>query len=75
MCYYIEAGESEVIAMRDIQPDEPPDLFKGSTESLLLSLINEQESTYGYRLIKEIEKGARGFSASRKGQFTRLFTN
>ena len=53
--------------MRGTQPDYPPDLLRGNTETLLLFLIDEQEHTYGYRLIKEIEKRSRGFFRFREG--------
>jgi PadR family transcriptional regulator PadR len=48
-------------------PDYNPELLRGNTESLLLFLINEHEHTYGYRLIKEIEKRSRGFFHFKEG--------
>jgi len=44
-----------------------PDLLRGNTESLLLFEINEQGNTYGYRLIKEIEKKSQGFFHFKEG--------
>ena len=37
-----------------------PELLKGSTDALILSLIG-QHSAYGYQLIKEIERRSKGF--------------
>ncbi len=53
--------------MRGTQPVYLPDLLRGNTDSLLLFLIDEQENTYGYRLIKEIERRSRGFFQFREG--------
>ena len=53
--------------MRDTLSDYPPDLLRGNTDTLLLFLIDEQEYTYGYCLIKEIEKRSRGFFRFREG--------
>ncbi len=43
------------------------DLLRGNTDSLLLSLINEQGQTYGYKLIKEIERRSQGYFRFREG--------
>jgi PadR family transcriptional regulator, regulatory protein PadR len=43
------------------------DLLRGNTDSLLLFLINEQGETYGYRLIKEIEKRSGGYFKFKEG--------
>lgn len=42
------------------------ELLKGNTDSLLLSLLQE-EPMYGYRLIKEIEQRSRGYFKFREG--------
>lgn len=42
------------------------ELLKGSTDSLLLSLM-EQRPLYGYRLIKEMERRSKGFFKFREG--------
>ncbi len=42
------------------------ELLKGSTDSLLLSLINYQPM-YGYQIIKEIEKRSRGYFQFKEG--------
>jgi len=47
--------------------DYPSDLLRGNTDSLLLFLIDEQGYTYGYRLIKEIEKRSHGFFHFKEG--------
>lgn len=44
-----------------------PDLVRGNTESILLYVIEELGSTYGYRLIKEIEKRSEGFFRFKEG--------
>ena len=44
-----------------------PDLLRGNTDVLLLFLIDERESTYGYRLIKEIEARSQGFFHFKEG--------
>jgi PadR family transcriptional regulator, regulatory protein PadR len=52
-------------------PDTPTgydsDLLRGNTDSLLLFLINESGETYGYRLIKEIEKRSKGYFKFKEG--------
>ena len=53
--------------MRGIQSDYPPDLLRGNTNVLLLSLIDELGSAYGYQLIKEVEKRSRGFFLLKEG--------
>ncbi|HEX7365372.1 MAG TPA: helix-turn-helix transcriptional regulator [Dehalococcoidia bacterium] len=42
------------------------ELLKGSTDTLLLSLINRQ-FTYGYKIIKELEKGSKGYFQFKEG--------
>jgi PadR family transcriptional regulator PadR len=42
------------------------ELLKGNTDSLLLSLINRQ-STYGYKIIKELEKRSKGYFLFKEG--------
>jgi len=42
------------------------ELLKGSTDHLLLSLIG-QEPTYGYKLIKEIERRGGGYFQFKEG--------
>ena len=53
--------------MRGNQSDYIPDLLRGNTEALLLFLVDELGSTYGYRLIKEIEKRSLGFFRFKEG--------
>ena len=42
------------------------ELLKGNTDSLLLSLISEKP-TYGYLIIKELEKRSQGYFHLREG--------
>ena len=42
-------------------------MFRGSTDGLLLFLINEQEMTYGYQIIKEIERRSQGYLRFKEG--------
>lgn len=42
------------------------ELLKGSTDSLLLSLISRQ-STYGYKIIKQLEKRSNGYFQFKEG--------
>jgi PadR family transcriptional regulator PadR len=42
------------------------ELLKGSTDSLLLSLINRQP-TYGYKIIKELGKRSNGYFQFKEG--------
>ena len=44
-----------------------PELLRGNTEAILLFLIEEQDSMYGYRLIKEIETRSQGFFRFKEG--------
>jgi DNA-binding PadR family transcriptional regulator len=53
--------------MTDQMQQYDSDLLRGNTDSLLLSLINESGQTYGYRLIKEIEKRSQGYFRFREG--------
>ena len=53
--------------MQDYKADYLPELLRGNTEALLLFLINELEYTYGYQLIKEIEKRSRGYFKFKEG--------
>jgi len=43
-----------------------PELMKGSSESLLLSLIGQQPM-YGYQIIKELEKRSQGYFRFKEG--------
>jgi PadR family transcriptional regulator PadR len=43
------------------------DLLRGNTECLLLFLIMEEQYTYGYKLIKEIEKRSEGYFQFKEG--------
>ena len=43
------------------------DLLRGNTDSLLLFLINEHGSSYGYELIREIGRRSRGYFRFREG--------
>lgn len=43
------------------------DLLRGNTDCLLLFLIEEQQFTYGYQLIKEIEKRSEGYFRFKEG--------
>lgn len=42
------------------------ELLKGSTETLLLSLISQQPM-YGYQIIKELERRSRGYFKFKEG--------
>lgn len=42
-------------------------MFRSSTDGLLLFLINEEEMSYGYQLIKEIERRSRGYLRFKEG--------
>ncbi len=53
--------------MRNMQSEYLPDLLRGNTDILLLSLIDEMGSTYGYQMIKEIERRSRGFLQCKEG--------
>lgn len=53
--------------MRENSADYMADLLRGNTESLLLSLIEALDGTYGYQLIKEVEKRSRGFFRFKEG--------
>lgn len=54
------------MAMRAGTSRYAPDLLRGSTDCLLLFLVEEQPM-YGYQLIKEIEKRSRGFFQFKEG--------
>jgi DNA-binding PadR family transcriptional regulator len=43
------------------------DLLRGNTDCLLLFLIKERQYTYGYQLIKEIEKRSEGYFRFKEG--------
>jgi len=43
------------------------DLLRGNTDLLLLFLIREKQSAYGYQLIKEIRKRSRGYFQFKEG--------
>jgi PadR family transcriptional regulator, regulatory protein PadR len=51
---------------RGIELNYERELLKGSTDSLLLSLINRQ-TTYGYKIIKELEKRSNGYFQFKEG--------
>lgn len=53
--------------MSDKPSECDPDLLRGNTDVLLLSLINEMDDVYGYRLIKEINRRSRGFFHLKEG--------
>jgi PadR family transcriptional regulator PadR len=53
--------------MREIRTDYLPDLLRGNTEALLLSLVNGLGHAYGYQLIKEIEKRSQGYIHFKEG--------
>ena len=53
--------------MQDISSNYTPDLIRGNTESLLLSLIEKLDGAYGYKLIKEIESTSRGLLQFKEG--------
>lgn len=53
--------------MRGTELGYLPDLLRGNTETLLLFLVDELEDTYGYRLIKEIERRSQGFFQFKEG--------
>lgn len=42
------------------------ELLKGNTESLLLAIINRQPS-YGYQIVKELEKRSNGYFQFKEG--------
>ena len=44
-----------------------PDMLRGNTDAILLYLIEEHGSTYGYRLIRDIESRTGGFLKLREG--------
>ncbi len=43
------------------------DLLRGNTDLLLLFLIRELTETYGYQLIKEVEKRSEGYFRFKEG--------
>ena len=53
--------------MRGNRLDYLPDLLRGNTGALLLFLVDELEYTYGYHLIKEIERRSLGFFQFKEG--------
>jgi len=53
--------------MASAMPQYNSDLLRGNTDSVLLSLINEYGRTYGYMLIKEIERRSQGYFRFREG--------
>lgn len=53
--------------MRDASSGYMPELLRGNTEGMLLSIIDALDGTYGYKLIKEIEKRSRGFFQFKEG--------
>ena len=53
--------------MRRTDPEYRPDLLRGNTEALLLSMVNEMGRTYGYQLIKEMGRRSDGFFQFKEG--------
>jgi len=53
--------------MQDNVSGYDSDLLRGNTDSMLLFLIEEHGESYGYRLIKEIERRSRGFFRFKEG--------
>ena len=53
--------------MRGIETGYMPDLLRGNTDILLLFLVDQLESTYGYNLIKEVKKRSQGFLQFKEG--------
>ncbi len=53
--------------MTDSSSKYAPDLLRGNTDCLLLYLIMEEQYTYGYRLIKEIERRSEGYFQFKEG--------
>jgi len=51
---------------RGIELNYERELLKGSTDSLLLSLINRRPN-YGYKIIKELGKGSNGYFQFKEG--------
>ena len=47
--------------------ENTPDLLRGNTESLLLSLIEALNGAYGYKLIKEIDNRSQGLFEFKEG--------
>jgi len=52
--------------MQENFPKYAPDLLRGNTDVLLLFLI-EERPTYGYQLIKEIERRSRNYFQFKEG--------
>lgn len=52
--------------MKDKPSKYVPDLLRGSTDTLLLFLIQERHA-YGYQLIKEIERRSHGYFRFKEG--------
>ncbi len=48
-------------------PGYDSDLLRGNTEALLLFLIDQHGQTYGYQLIKEIERRSGGYFKFKEG--------
>ena len=44
-----------------------PNLLRGNTDSLLLFLVDQLGASYGYRLIKEIERRSAGYLRFKEG--------
>jgi len=53
--------------MSDEERRSVPDLLRGNTEALLLFLVNEMKSSYGYCLIKELQNRSNGFFRFKEG--------
>jgi len=52
---------------KDLSIERMPELLRGNTDGMLLSLIDALGGTYGYKLIKEIEKRSEGFFQFKEG--------
>ena len=56
-----------MIPKKDLSVEHMPELVRGNTEGMLLSLIDALDGAYGYKLIKEIEKRSEGFFQFKEG--------
>lgn len=53
--------------MAENQLDYAPSLLRGNTEILVLSLIDKEDSTYGYNLIKKMASKSHGYFRFKEG--------
>jgi DNA-binding PadR family transcriptional regulator len=53
--------------MKDTSAENMPDLLRGNTDGLLLSLIDSLNGAYGYKLIREVENRSRGLFQFKEG--------